>query len=164
MRKILFFLIVFLGGLLMTACTASDAADCKNLPPGSLAIRVEDAWSRSTDSGSTAADAASFTGSSAAYLVIHNCGPTSDRLFSVESDVANTTGLHVTQTQNGITMMGEVNELEIPAGKKVELKPGGYHIMMMDLQKSIHAGDPVHLTLTFEKAGQLLVTAAARNP
>ena len=72
--------------------------------------------------------------------------------------------MHITQTINNVTSMTEVQKIEIPAGKKVEFKEGGYHIMLMNLKQNINPGDPVGLTLTFEKAGQIKVTAPARAP
>ena len=59
--------------------------------------------------------------------------------------------------------MKEVAKIDIPAGGSVQLKPGGYHIMLMELAKPIAAGDTVPVTLTFEKAGEVTVDAVARE-
>ena len=56
--------------------------------------------------------------------------------------VAEITEVHVTETRNGVTMMSEVQKIDIPAGKKVELKEGGYHVMLMKLKQNINAGRP----------------------
>ena len=104
------------------------------------------------------------TGTSAAYLVINNCSAEPDTLLIAASDVAEFTQVHVTEIHDNVTRMTEVQKLDIPAGKKVELKEGGYHIMMMQLKQNINPGDPVEITLTFEKAGEIKVTAPARNP
>jgi len=58
--------------------------------------------------------------------------------------------------------MRAVDRLEIPAGETVSLEPGGYHIMLLDLASPLEEGSTVELTLTFENAGELVVTAEVR--
>jgi copper(I)-binding protein len=152
MKKIYFLLFFLTAGLLLSACSAADSANCANLAASGPKIKIDGAWSR----------AAEMT--SAAYLVINNCGTEPDALLKVASDVAEITEVHVTETRSGVTTMTEVQKLDIPAGKKVELKEGGNHVMLMSLKQNINPGDPVELTLTFEKAGEIKVTAPARNP
>ena len=59
--------------------------------------------------------------------------------------------------------MQPVARLEIPAGGSVELKPGSYHIMLIGLKQDLKAGDTIEITLTFEKAGEVKVTAEVRE-
>ena len=59
--------------------------------------------------------------------------------------------------------MREVDSIELPAGKMVELKPGGYHIMLIDLVKPLKVGDKIKITLEFEKAGTKTVTAEVKE-
>ena len=155
MKKFVFLLFLLAAGLLLSACAASDSADCTNVPASGPKITIDGAWSRAVADG---------TGTSAAYLVINNCGTEPDALLTAASDVAQFSEVHVTETRNGVTMMTQVQKLDIPAGKKVELKEGGTHVMMMKLNHSINPGDPVEITLTFEKAGEIKVTAPARAP
>lgn len=54
--------------------------------------------------------------------------------------------------------MRAMTAMDVPAGGKLELKPGGYHVMMLDLKQPLKVGDKVPLTLTFEKAGSILVS------
>ncbi|HYN47589.1 MAG TPA: copper chaperone PCu(A)C [Candidatus Nanopelagicales bacterium] len=65
----------------------------------------------------------------------------------------------------GNTMMGmrKIDKLDIPAGGKVELKPGSYHIMLIELVRELKVGEKVEITLTFEKAGDVKVTAEVRS-
>ena len=65
---------------------------------------------------------------------------------------------------DGDTMkMSEMKDgLEIPAGAKVELKPGSYHVMFMGLTTGIKEGDTVKVTLKFEKAGEVEVEMPAQ--
>ena len=62
-------------------------------------------------------------------------------------------------------MMGmrKIDSLEIPAGGSVELKPGGYHIMLIDLTRELKAGDKFDITLKFANAGDVKVTAEVRE-
>lgn len=59
--------------------------------------------------------------------------------------------------------MKEVDKIALPKGEKVELKPGGYHIMLMELAKPLEKGSTIALTLTFEKAGELKVDVPVQD-
>lgn len=63
----------------------------------------------------------------------------------------------------GEMVMREVDGIAVPAGATVMLRPGGFHVMLLELQKAIAPGDEVEVTLTFEKAGELKATAVARE-
>lgn len=58
---------------------------------------------------------------------------------------------------NGVMKMRPIHGLEVPAGKSVQLKPGGYHIMFMKLKHQLKVGEVVKGSLTFEKAGTMSV-------
>lgn len=86
-----------------------------------------------------------------AYMVIENTGATADRLISITSDVSDMVQVHETTVENGMARMQEIiGGLEIPAGGKVELMPGGLHIMIMNVNRTLSPGDAISLTLTFE--------------
>jgi copper(I)-binding protein len=77
------------------------------------------------------------------------------RLVSASSPTAPIVEVHEMALQDNVMRMRQVPSLELPAGKTVELKPGGYHVMLMDLPAQVKAGDTVPLTLVFEgKDGQ----------
>jgi copper(I)-binding protein len=59
-------------------------------------------------------------------------------------------------------MMRPVPKLGVPAGGKLEMKPGGYHLMLLNLKRQLKAGQVVNLTLVFEKAGRLAVKAKVK--
>jgi len=101
---------------------------------------------------------------SAAYMILQNPGKDLDRLVGVKCDVAKTAELHMSQTENGVTSMKQVEAIDIPAGGETELKPGGLHIMLIGLKQDLKAGDLVQLTLDFEKSGTVLVEAEVRAP
>ena len=88
-----------------------------------------------------------------------------DRLVSVASPSAGTAEIHDMKTEGGIMKMAQLPEgLALPAGEAVSLKPGGNHIMLMQVKTPLAAGDTVSLTLTFEKAAPLGVRAAVGQP
>jgi copper(I)-binding protein len=102
---------------------------------------------------------------SAAYMIIRNTGNEPDKLIAASSDVAKTIELHTVIEEGGVMRMRQVEGgIDIPANGQVELKPGGFHVMLIGLTRDLNAGDSVQLTLTFEKAGQIPVTAQVRQP
>ncbi len=102
---------------------------------------------------------------SAAYMLIENRGA-ADRLLSATTDAAGVVEIHMTQVdEQGVMRMRPLAEgLEIPANGSVALEPGGYHIMLMDLQRALAAGDTVELTLQFESGKAITVSAEVRAP
>ena len=72
------------------------------------------------------------------------------KLVSASSPVAGVVEIHEMSMDGGVMKMRAMPGLELPAGKAVELKPGGYHVMLMDLKQQLKAGDTVPLTLVVE--------------
>jgi periplasmic copper chaperone A len=72
------------------------------------------------------------------------------RLLSATSPVAGVVEVHEMAMDGNTMRMRAVPQLELPAGQVVELKPGGYHVMLMDLKQPLKPGDTVLLTLTVE--------------
>lgn len=102
---------------------------------------------------------------SAAYMVIRNTGSEPDKLIAASTDVAKTVELHTVIEEGGMMRMRQVEGgIDVPANGEVVLKPGGFHVMLIGLTRDLNAGDKVELTLTFEKAGQIPVTAEVRQP
>jgi copper(I)-binding protein len=89
------------------------------------------------------------------------------QLVGVSTPVASTAEVHeMKMGEAGVMKMAAVPSLELPAGKTIELAPGGYHVMLMGLKRQLKAGDSVPLTLTIEgkdgKKETLQVTAAVK--
>lgn len=112
-------------------------------PAHAREVSVKDAWIRGTVQGQSA------TG---AFMEI--TGKSNARLVGVASPAAKTAEVHNMKVENGVMKMFPVEGVDLPAGKPVKLAPGGYHVMLMDLQKPLNAGDRVPLKLTFELAGK----------
>lgn len=97
------------------------------------------------------------TMSAAVYLAMHNSGKQDDSLVDVKSDIAEMTTLHQSYEEDGIMRMDHVDALKVPAGGDANLSPGGYHIMLMQLQAPLKRGEQFPLTLVFEHAGEITV-------
>lgn len=72
------------------------------------------------------------------------------KLLSAASPVAGVVEIHEMKMDGDVMKMAAVPAIDLPAGKAVELKPGGYHVMLMDLKQQLKPGDTVPLTLTVE--------------
>jgi hypothetical protein len=77
------------------------------------------------------------------------------KLVSASSPVASIVEIHEMKMDAGVMKMGAIDRLALPAGKAIELKPGGYHVMLMGLAQPLKAGETVPITLTLEdRAGK----------
>jgi copper(I)-binding protein len=101
---------------------------------------------------------------------ITNAGPQADRLVGGTFPLAGRFEVHEMAVTGGVMTMRELARgLEIPPGQTVELKPGGLHLMFMDLREPIRTGAPIKGTLVFEKAGRIdvefgVAPIGARSP
>jgi copper(I)-binding protein len=136
------------------AALASSVATAHDYKLG--AIQIVHPWARATPKG------ASVGGG---YMTITNTGTTPDRLVGGTSSVAGHIEIHQMSMENGVMRMRPLrNGLEIKPGQTVELKPGSFHVMMLDLKSPIKEGEWVKGTLTFEKAGAIEVEYAVVAP
>jgi copper(I)-binding protein len=121
------------------------AADAKEYKAGALTIGAP--WARATPGGAKVAGA---------YMKITNNGKEPDRLVGGSVPFAGRFEVHEMAMEGGIMKMRHLgNGLEIKPGETVELKPGGYHLMFMDLKSGLKEGQTVKGTLVFEKAGKV---------
>lgn len=111
-------------------------------------IRIVHPWARATVPGAQ-------TGG--AYLKLENSGA-DDKLVSVNGNVSAGSELHTTSMNGNVMTMQKLDKgLAVPAGKTVELKPGGTHIMLVELKAPLKEGTTFPLKLRFEKAGEITV-------
>ena len=106
---------------------------------GHAEIVVKDAWVRATVPQQKA------TG---AFMQIQSSRDVS--LVEVQSGAAGIAEVHEMKMENNVMKMRALSQLNIEAGKTVELKPGSFHIMLMDLKTQAKAGETLPLTLIFE--------------
>ena len=105
------------------------------------AVKIEDAWVRGTVAQQKA------TGAFMRLTPSQNA-----RLVAASSPVAGVVEIHEMALQNDIMKMRQIPGLDLAAGRTMELKPGGYHVMLMDLKQPMKGGDVVPITLVFEDA------------
>ena len=124
--------------LFLTAALWAGAATAET---ATAPVQAENAWARATVAGQKATGAfMRLTASSAS------------RLVRAESAAAGVTEIHEMKMEGDVMKMRAVAGLDLPAGQAVELKPGGYHIMLMDLKAPLAQGTQVPLTLVFQDA------------
>lgn len=127
-------------GLIVAASVTSAWAQ----PARGAAIDVGNPWVRATVAQQKA------TG---AFMQLQSARDS--RLVSASSPLTPNVEVHEMAMQDNVMKMRQVPAIELPAGKAVDLKPGGYHIMLMNLTQTVKEGETVPLTLVFEgKDGQ----------
>ncbi len=172
--------------IVLGACSGAATPLPASGPPSTAGqsgtITVTNAWARAAAAGTTGG----------AYLTITNGGSAADALLSVSSPAAPMVEMHETvpmgapspaaslapsaspsagmgcgacgpvPSSGGMMGMRPVARIDVPAGGAVELKPGSYHLMLVGLTADLRPGASIQLTLTFEKAGQVTVSAEVR--
>ncbi|MEZ5322180.1 MAG: copper chaperone PCu(A)C [Microthrixaceae bacterium] len=82
---------------------------------------------------------------------------------TMTTTTAGMTGQTSPTSPAGTMTMRPVDRIELPAGEAVALRPGGYHVMLIDLTKPLQVGAPIELTLDFEKADDMTITVPVRD-
>ena len=130
-------------------CMLAISGFAQNIPAAGQAqplqpVQVEGAWARATVAGQK---------STGAFMRITAMSAT--RLVGVSSPVAGIAEVHEMKMNGSVMTMREAPVIDLPAGKAVDFKSGGYHIMLMDLKQPLLPGNTVPLTLKFRDAGGL---------
>jgi periplasmic copper chaperone A len=108
-------------------------------------MHITQAWARATPKGAA---------SGAGYMSITNKGTAPDRVSCVSDDASAQCQIHSMTIEDGVMKMRPVEGgLEIKPGETVTLKPGGYHVMFVDLKHALVKGETVKATLKFDHAG-----------
>lgn len=123
--------------LLLAATLWTSAVQAQTAAP----VAVDGAWAR-----------ASVQGQKASGAFMRLTAPEATRLVRAESPVAGVVEVHEMKMEGDVMKMRALPGLDLPAGKLVELKPGGYHVMLMDLKAPLTQGASVPLTLVFKDA------------
>lgn len=130
-------------GLTVLAKAASAAP--QSIKAGALTIEAP--WIRATPGGAKIAGG---------YMKITNAGKDADRLTGGSLAAAGRFEVHEMSMDNNVMKMRHLSKgLDIKPGESIEMKPGGYHLMFMDLKQGLKEGDTVKGTLVFEKAGKV---------
>lgn len=136
-----------IAGCVALASVLASPLLARSFTAGDLTIGQP--WARETAKGQSAGGG---------FLTVSNKGKQSDRLIGGSSPVAGEVQIHTMSMDGGVMRMRQLkNGIEIPAGKSITLKPGGYHLMLMGLKAPLKQGTRVPVTLTFQKAGKVKV-------
>jgi hypothetical protein len=112
-------------------------------------LKIDHPWSRATPPGAKVAGG---------FMKITNTGSQPDRLIGGSAVAAGVFEVHEMKMEGNVMKMRALEKgLEIKPGQTVELKPGGFHVMFMDLKAPLKEGDKVKGTLVFERAGTIEV-------
>lgn len=154
MRSLKFRFVCLLGVALPLACTGEAQ-------PGAPNLLIEEAWARPMR---LIGEEAGGRANSAVYLLIRNVGDGHDRLNGAETPVSTSVELHESRLEDGVMRMRRVEDLEIPPGGLIDLRPGGYHLMLLGLNQALEVGDTLRLFLDFEHSGRVSVLVPIRLP
>ena len=136
--------VLMLATLLVSACGSPVEA-----------LTIQDAWARPATAGEN----------SAAYFIIENKTASDDTLMSVSSDIATAAEVHMSMADaNGVMSMQMQEAVTIPAGEQVEFKPGGLHVMFVNLTRDLKPGEAITLTLNFKETGNVVVEVPVKAP
>ncbi len=116
-------------------------------------LKIEYPYARATAPGQKAAGG---------FMKIENKGA-ADQLIAASSPVAGEMQLHTMAMDGNVMKMREVKAIDVPANGSVELKPGGLHLMFMDIKTPLRAGEAVPVKLKFQKAGEVEIKVPVRD-
>ncbi|PRD65843.1 copper chaperone PCu(A)C [Malikia granosa] len=116
-------------------------------------VKVEDVWVRGTVATQKATGA-----------FMRLTPSTNARLVAAQSPVAGVVEIHEMAMEKDIMKMRKIPGLDLAAGRTMELKPGGYHVMLMDLKQQLKGGEQVPITLVFEDDAKKRFTQAVQAP
>jgi len=116
-------------------------------------LKIEHPYARATVPGQKVAGG---------FMKIENKGG-ADQLIAASSPVAGEMQLHTMSMDGNVMRMREVKAIDVPANGSVELKPGGLHLMFMDIKTPLKAGEAVPVKLKFQKAGEVEIKVRVRE-
>jgi len=114
--------------------------------PALAQVSIDQPWMRATAPGAQVAGG---------FMTIQNKGAAPDRLVGAASPVAERVELHVHVHEGGMMKMRQVPGFDVPANGQFVLKPGGGHLMFINIKRQIKPGETIPVTLRFEKAGEV---------
>jgi copper(I)-binding protein len=118
------------------------------------AVEIVEPWARASLAGRN----------SAAYMTIVNHTAAKDELVSASTPVAKVVELHTHLMEGGVMRMRPVQAIEVNVGEPAVLRPGGLHVMLIDLTRDLRPGETIPLTLRFRNAGERVVEVPVTAP
>lgn len=167
-RILAFVSILLVLALAFSACSSGSKAglSAENVwaRPAKM-MAMNDASGASDSMGGDMAGMGHGGANSAIYMTLKNGTDAADRLVSAQADVAKTIEIHETVMNGDVMQMQPVaGGLEVPAKGQVELKPGGYHVMLIGLTRDLNEGEKFPVTLTFASGATLKLEAEVKQP
>ena len=98
-----------------------------------------------------------------AFMLIKNTSAVDRKLVNAESTAAKTVQLHNHINENGVMKMRQVENIDVKANAQAELKPGSYHVMLIDMKTVLKEGDTVPITLIFDDGSKTSIEAPVRK-
>ncbi len=132
----------------VAAPLAPDAhsATAQGAPAHSASVlQVSQPWSRPTVAGANAVG----------YMILVNHGRAADALVGVESPLAVRVEIHVSSMRGGVMSMRKQDRVVVPAGGQASFAPGAYHLMLVDVTRTLVAGDVIPATLSFASGARI---------
>ncbi|TXI80040.1 MAG: copper chaperone PCu(A)C [Cupriavidus sp.] len=122
---------------------------------GKPGMRVENAWTRAVPAVAPVAGG---------FLTVVNDGGSADRLLRIETDAAQRVEIHQMRNDGGVMRMRALPDgVTVPAHGRVEFKPGGYHLMLIQPKRALAEGGRFDATLVFQRAGRVKATFEVRG-
>lgn len=123
--------------------------------PQGPALEVSGAWVRAAEAGDN----------TAAYFTLHNAGTVPDRLVRASAEGARAVEIHESiADEQGVVRMRHVEAVDVSAGQRLAFEPGGFHVMLIGLERDLEAGETLELTLHFEGSGEQRLEAEVLAP
>jgi len=121
---------------------------------GSKVIEVHEPWARTAAKGENGV----------VYMILHNHTSVDDQLLGASSDTAQAVEIHESRmSDNGVMQMIPRDSVPLGAGEEVEFNPGGLHIMLVDLNRDLAAGDQISLTLHFANYADVTLSVPVQD-
>ena len=118
-------------------------------------VEIEKPWTRATPPGAKMA---------VGYMIVRNKSASPDKLLSVTSPAAARVETHITVKDGDIVRMRQVKAYDVPANVTLQLRPGGAHLMFVDIRRPFKDGETIPATLRFEKGGEVKVEFQVGRP
>jgi copper(I)-binding protein len=135
------FVLVLTVAFLLSACSAEKG------------MEINEAWMRPTAQGANGA----------AYFVIHNRSSEADKITSVSSDVAEAAEIHESRMNGDVMEMNQLQSVSLAANEEVTFAPGGLHIMLVNVNEELQAGDMIGITLHFKNSEDIVIRVPVRD-